>query len=116
MGAYIVCRVSPLLKRQKKERQEEMKEGREKKRVYLYIILMYKIIQIPIHYALIRRKLHQETITKRRHRPHKEMNVKLSKTKNYLTLVSMYEINSLLKEFKCSFPTMVDFAVIFSQK
>lgn len=46
----------------------------------------------------------------------KKMNDKLSKTKNYPTLVSMYEINSLLKEFKCSFPTMVDSAVIFSQK
>lgn len=58
----------------------------------------------------------RKQLPKKRHRPHKEMNVKLSKTKNYLTLVSMYEINSLLKEFKSSFPTMVDFAVIFSQK
>lgn len=35
----------------------------------------------------------------------------MSKTKNYLGLVSIWKINSLFKEFKCSLSTMVDFAV-----
>lgn len=96
--ANLIYTVSPHLKRQKKEGKSKGRKGKEE--ILLYIILIHKIIQLPIHYILIRRNLHQETITKRRHRPHKEINVKLSKTKNYLGLVSVCKVNSLFKEFK----------------